>query len=521
VKLLALCVLFSVVFCGNVANCCDVEHDGIPDPPDTAWFVYAPPDVFIQCHLALLGGSYAANIDPNLTGWGWEINGCSRSKPLSCGGGAWCDDDYHLGGGTNTPVTNYVDSIFSNDCGITRTYRRRWSSFSSCEDGRGILTIDQLIHIVDTIAPTLAIPYDLEYECPPIAPNVNDVSLLENYFGSPDVIDFCQAYTDDDITKTASAIDGTGTFTRTFFISDGCNDSSGVQTITLVDTTPPVLQRLPNLHLECGAAIPNTAPNAQDTCYRTNDANILVTANPDITYPGTCAGKYSLVRVWTASDPAGNSVSETQIIVIDDTTVPVVAPPPVSTVNIYTVQCFSDITFPYTHSDTCSGVENANVPYDISLSHNEDEGRTEVLVEYTSSDLCGNTHKWADLWQVESGLGIFSDVISGPTSLVDKGVPFTITIDITATNRCIPFGILLVDTGYATLQGGSDTCFFQAASGVVYCDPVPTTTPYSLVLNLAVPADYLGDDLLVSISWHYNYKTIAVVIGSYLVSFNP
>lgn len=517
----SLCITLAST-AGNTANCCQVIFGGVAD--DVGWFVYAPPDVRIQCHRALM--SQADNLDPNFTGWGWEINGCSAGTTGGVcdfnAGAGFCLDGTQ-GGGTDTPTPTYTDS-FAGGCGNTGVLTRTWRSNSQCPDTGDFRLITQTITLEDTVPPTLAVPADLEVECPREEPDYFSNSHMNNFFGSPDVIDYCAFLTDNNIVQTFTTPNAAGTFTRTFTVSDSCNPNVvGVQTITFVDTTPPVLQRLPNQYLECtSAALPiTTTPAAADNCYRS--VGVLTPTSEDVIYAGSCAGKYSFVRTWTVTDLDGNTVQETQVIVVDDTTPPTIAPAPASTVNIFSVNCFSDILFPYTQQDEpagCGGVASRIVPYEVSLSHNEDEGLTEVLVTYTSSDLCGNSETWADLWQVSSGLGVFSDVISGPTQLVDKGTVFTITIDVTATNACDPFGILVVDAGFATLvTASSDVCFFQAATGVIYCDPVPAN-PSVLTLDLIMPTTYLGSDLLISISWHYNYRTIGVLIGSYLVSFN-
>jgi hypothetical protein len=431
------------------------------------------------------------------------------------------EDDATVGLGSNSPLTSWADSAPTVQCGSAQSFVRTWGSNSLC--GGGFIFVTQAIFIVDTVAPTLCVPEDLTFECPAVQPNVASNSVMDNFFGSPDVIDYCFPLDDSDINQVA-VLNG-NVITRTFSVTDGCTPVSGQQFITLADTTPPILERLPNLILECGAAISNTPPNVFDVCFL---STAPVATLSDTTFLGDCAGSYTIERTWTTTDTAGNTVQETQTIVVEDTTPPVIvltagggAVIP-QIVEVFTVNCFSDIVLNrFTQSDACSGVAQAIVPYEISLSHNENEGRTEVLVRYTSADLCGNSQTWADLWQVDSGLGVFSDVISGPTQPVSKGTTFTITVDITSTNACAPFGLLVVDAGFASLvDAGSSTCFEQSATGLIYCDPVPGASPSTLTLNLTVPTTFLGSDLIISVSWHYNYRTIGVLVGSYVVSFN-
>src|SRR5438270_429842 len=71
--------------------------------------------------------------------------------------------------------------------------------------------------------------------------------------------------------------------------ADACgNTTAASQTITVMDTTPPVLSGVP----------------------------------VDSAVDGDCPNRYKLTRTWTATDACGNSSSASQVITGQDTTTP-------------------------------------------------------------------------------------------------------------------------------------------------------------------------------------------------------
>jgi hypothetical protein len=112
---------------------------------------------------------------------------------------------------------------------------------------------------------------------------------------------------------------------RTWTASDQCgNVSSGVQTITVRDTTSPVIICPTNVTLECPAE-PTTnvtgAATATDGC-----GSVSITFSDSIS--STCGGAEVVQRTWTATDQCGNSTNAVQTITIVDSTPPVIAQQP-------------------------------------------------------------------------------------------------------------------------------------------------------------------------------------------------
>src|SRR5258706_28369 len=73
-------------------------------------------------------------------------------------------------------------------------------------------------------------------------------------------------------------------------------------------------------------------------------------SDADATTPGSCAGKYSVTRTWTAKDACGNSSTASQTVNVTDTAAPAISalPPPC------TIECPASPSFATpTATDAC------------------------------------------------------------------------------------------------------------------------------------------------------------------------
>ena len=189
----------------------------------------------------------------------------------------------------------------AGDYVITRT-------FTATDDCGNATSATQTITIVDTTAPVLTIPADYTAECSDEHP-MDDATATDN----------CGEVTitvEEETTPGACA--GDYVITRTFTATDDCgNATSATQTITIVDTTAPVLTIPADYTAECSDAHPMDDATATDNC-----GEVTITVEEETT-PGACAGDYVITRTFTATDDCGNATSATQTITIVDTTAPV------------------------------------------------------------------------------------------------------------------------------------------------------------------------------------------------------
>ncbi len=122
-------------------------------------------------------------------------------------------------------------------------------------------------------------------------------------------------YTDNNAGLTLC--NGTGFFIRTFSATDGNTTKTCSQTITKVDTTPPVISGTANnVSINCNSPIP-AAPilSATDNCG-------LASLNMVEATSGANCG-YIITRTWTATDNCGNTATRQQIVTVTDTSPPV------------------------------------------------------------------------------------------------------------------------------------------------------------------------------------------------------
>src|SRR5207244_8883424 len=122
--------------------------------------------------------------------------------------------------------------------------------------------------------------------------------------------------------------------------------SSQPQTVVVHDTTAPVpnVATLPTITGECSATIPS-APKATDAC-----AGVITGTTSD---PLSYSTMGTFTVHWTYNDGNGNQSSQTQTVVVHDTTAPV---PNVATLPTITGECSASIGSPPTATDACAGV---------------------------------------------------------------------------------------------------------------------------------------------------------------------
>ncbi|NHM05582.1 reprolysin family zinc metalloprotease, partial [Flavobacterium sp. TWA-26] len=91
----------------------------------------------------------------------------------------------------------------------------------------------------------------------------------------------------------------------------------------------------------------------------------------ETTTAGTCANSYTLTRTWTATDVCGNSVSDSQVITVQDTTAPTF-----------------DMVIPADVTAECNAIPTAAV---ITASDNCDSAVSVVFTETTTAGTCANS----------------------------------------------------------------------------------------------------------------------------------
>jgi len=209
---------------------------------------------------------------------------------------------------------NSVEVVVVSDettpsCGNSYSRTITWKAVDAC--GNESSTVSQTITVVDTTAPIInAAGEDATIECPAqpefTAPTASDAC------GSADVVVVSD--------ETSPACGNSYSRTITWKAVDACgNESSPVsQTITVVDTTSPIISAPADVTVACAFDVPSAeAVDATDNC-----SEVEVTYADSVT-SYECENRFVVERVYTATDACGNSASASQIITVYDNIAPV------------------------------------------------------------------------------------------------------------------------------------------------------------------------------------------------------
>jgi len=285
------------------------------------------------------------------------------------------------------------------------------------DDGNGNTSIQtQNVVIDDVTAPVadVAVLADVTAEC-----SVTSLS-------APTATDNCGGMVT--VTNDASLpITTQGTTVVTWTYDDGNgNTSTQTQNVVIDDVTAPVanVAVLADVTAECSVTS-LSAPTATDNCggmvVVTNDASLPISGEGTTT-----------VVTWTYDDGNGNTITQTQNVVIDDVTVPVAD---VAVLADVTAECSVTSLVALTATDNCGGM--VTVTNDASLPITA-QGTT--VVTWTYDDGNGNT-------STQTQNVVITDV-TVPIVLVQN---ITISLDDLGEGSIIPSDID---------NGSSDNCSF-------------------------------------------------------------
>jgi uncharacterized surface protein with fasciclin (FAS1) repeats len=214
-----------------------------------------------------------------------------------------CDDQ--------VTITLTTDQV-AGDCPQEYTIMRVFRGTDNC--GNEVVETQE-IHVVDEVAPVLSgLPAaQITAQCDNVPAPAN-VTIADNCDDEP-TLNYVQNITPGSCTDSY-------TITRTWTGTDACSNTTVfVQTITVVDTTNPVLAGTPsaNITVECNAVPAAATVTATDNC----DTSVNLQYNQTRTN-GSCEFNYTLTRTWTATDNCGNQTVFVQTINVQDTQAPVI-----------------------------------------------------------------------------------------------------------------------------------------------------------------------------------------------------
>jgi hypothetical protein len=266
----------------------------------------------------------------------------------------------------------------------------------------------QTITRMDTMGPEFtSAPEDTTVECDAVPA----VPALEELLGSGELsaMDNCDstdepiAYSYDGETINATDCDSQYEILRTWTATDcSGNATSYTQVITIEDMTAPAfVEALPaDITVECDAVPAADVLTAIDNC----DAAVEVMFNESIT-DGICAQTYTVTRIWTVSDCAGNVTEHVQTILVVDTTAPIIDMEASNLMvecdgagNSAELEVWLASSGGAEASDACSDVTWSNDFASLS----DDCGATGMAtVTFTATDDCGNSSSTTATFTIE------------------------------------------------------------------------------------------------------------------------
>lgn len=280
-----------------------------------------------------------------------------------------------------------TDEICPFDYLLTRT----WTVIDECGNS---YSESQLLHVIDTIAPTASDPTPISVQCASDVPAPN-TSIIA------DAVDNCSAV-QVVIAHISDISDGNicpETITRTYSITDECGNTASVnQIITITDDTSPLISCIPDVTIVNISSLPPAVNSfidfmiqggsASDNCELDSASFILLNE-----ISSNVSGNDLITRTYQIADLCGNVASCDQVVTIGTPTTSFDDPD-----NIW-VECVVDVPAPIATfqelinsggnaSSTC-GLDTASLTMATEIS--DGNSCPEVITRtYEISDSCGN-----------------------------------------------------------------------------------------------------------------------------------
>ena len=290
---------------------------------------------------------------------------------------------------------------------------------------------------------------------------------------------------------------------------DACfNETVGVQTITVTDTTAPEFTSVPaDFSADCSDDLALDMATATDNC-----GEVAVTVETE-TLDGGCANTYTLVRTFTATDACGNSTQATQTIEISDTTAPEFTFVPED----QSIECNTSLNATMaTAVDNCGEV---TVTMDEVLAQGACGGSYVITRTFTATDACGNSATAVQTITQQDTTAPTLEIAEDVTVECDEALPAP---SHTATDACgavsveiteevlagdCPQEMTVIRTYTATDDCGNSTSAVQTINVVDTTAPEFTFTPDATSVVYAADGDTLASHSL----WFWTTATPSVL----------
>ena len=313
---------------------------------------------------------------------------CAPARTVE-GGTAWTFDSptaLDAGGGMNVAVT-VVSTTTNSLCGTALFATRTWLAVDACGNINGC---SQTVTVHDTTPPSMA--------CAPS----RVVELGTTFhFAAPTATDVADGtnVTIAIVSTTTNLLCGSSfAVTRTWSATDACGNSNRCsQTISVVDSVPPVLTCPPSLTVNAGSVWSFDLPAASDAADGTNVTVAIVWTTTN----RLCGAAFAATRTWSATDACGNSNRCAQTVTVLDG-----RPPELTCAAARTVE--SGAAWEFDVPVVWDATDGAN----LSL----------VVLGRATNRVCGNTVAITQTWSARNSCGI-SNTCSQTVTVLDTTPP--------------------------------------------------------------------------------------------------
>jgi len=290
---------------------------------------------------------------------------------------------------TVVAATLNADQIAPGSCDGNYVVTRTWTATDACGNAT---TRTQIITVQDITPPTITCPGDTTVQCASHVPAADFAggSTSDNCGNTPSIMHVGDAISNQTCPNRY-------TITRTYKATDDCgNEAMCSQTITVDDTTAPMITCPADTTVQCASLVPAAAVDLASFIVAggvtSDNCGVVATVIhvSDVISNQTCVNRYTVARTYRATDDCGNSAECVQTITVNDTTGPLITSCP-SNIMVHAAAGSCDsapVTYPAaTATDNCGGTPV--ITYNPPSGSTFPPGTTSVLV--TATDDCGNS----------------------------------------------------------------------------------------------------------------------------------
>ena len=296
----------------------------------------------------------------------------------------------------NFEATNQTDNIFelpmiesndntqilsiTNDAPASFEFGTTIVTWTVVDISDNTSTFEQEVHIIDTTLPTVIGPNNIQVEATSI-----DANIVE--FGSAEASDLVEISS---ITNDAPEVFPLGETIITWTTTDTSgNSASTTQTISVIDTTSPIIQKPLDVIMDATSKSNNTV-NLDQIDIIESISDVTITNNAPLYYEFG-----ETIITWTATDTSGNSATTSQTIHVVDTSAPLLDIPQNVIIDAVNTTNFVEV-----------GLASVNDIIDDAPKITNDAPEVfplgETIITWTATDKFGNSSSLLQIISVEA-----------------------------------------------------------------------------------------------------------------------